>query len=421
MKIATIGFYYDFTRFFAGFHARITQSGSLTEVTNYATHASGYLFENARGMRRVFLPLAVRVPARGKSSIADAMQAWIGQYTEASGVSAKRARKISRQYAIYFLEAFKRNPPDVVIISGDTRMQSRAAAHACRELGIKHFYFEQGPFGTTIIDPKGVNCTASFANTFLSGPPTESVELDPRNCLATPNTKVAERKVVRALDYFVQPMFLLLGFHEIREEKEFFKQVSRQIWALRKQNATFTDTAERVSEPFVLVVGQVPSDANFSLNSPYSTSLQLIRDVEELFPNTNILFREHPLFIGSYGADFYAHFAANPRLKFSRGTRLDSEIESANNIVVVNSTAGMEVVLKHRKPLLCLGDAAYTHLNGVFNRDRINEYVGAVDYIDDAGHLANCAWFRSSFIPGHFRDKDLQQVTTEALRKIDED
>ena len=417
MKLATIGFYYDFTRFFASMHGRITPSGSITAVTNYATHASGYLFENAKGMRRVFLPVATR-SARVNSPFENERLDWIGQYLVISGMRPERARKISQRYIAYFLEEFEKNRPDVVIIAGDTRMQSRSASYACRKLGIRHLYFEQGPFGTTILDRDGVNCTASFAKKFDTTQPSRLVGLDGGNSFNMPKkARVAERKAVRALDYFVQPIFLALGFDEIREEKQFLKQVSRHILTLKKKG--MAETIESGPEPFVLVIGQVPTDANFSLNSPYSKPLQLVHDIEEMFPN-KIVFREHPLFIGSYGTEFYSHFSANPRLKFSRGQRLELEIEGAKHIVVVNSTVGIEDVLKHRKPILCFGDASYTHLNGVFCRDRLEEYFLADPQISDVDHLANCMWFQDSFIPGHFRDQDLWPITEKALRRIDE-
>ncbi len=414
MRLATIGFYYDFTRFFAALHGQTTPKGEVTEVRNYAAHLSGYLFENNHEMGRVFLPVATRTK-KADTSLTDHALDWIGIYLASSGMSPDRARNISRRYATYFLDEFQKHRPDVVIIVGDTRMQSRAAVHACQELGIQHYYFEQGPFGTTILDTDGVNCTASFAKTLSTSHP---VSL-PGACVPPPRARFVQRKAVRALDYIMQPFFLALGFSEIREEKKFWRQLSRHIWATRKaKSGAFTTYP--LLDSFVLVIGQVPTDANFSLHSPYSSFLQLIRDVEGLFPNSKVIFREHPLFIGSYGAEFYTHVATSPRVAFSRGTDLNAEIESAKHIVVVNSTAGMEVVLKHRKPLLCLGDASYSHLNGVFSRDRLEDYLVADTRISDADHAVNCGWFQSSFILGHFRDQDLRPVVSEILRMIDD-
>jgi len=419
VRLSTIGFYYDFTRFFSALNGQTTPTGKIVRVDNYATHLSGYLFENARGMHPVFLPAAVRAE-KINVSIPDETLDWIGQYLITSGVSNKIARKISHKYVAYFLEEFRKNRPNAVIISGDTRMQARAAAQACRELGIRQFFFEQGPFGTTILDTNGVNCTASFAKCFATSRMHDQIDLTSSDCFAPPKARFAERKVVRALDYFIQPVFLLLGFREIREEKKIARQIYRQFLMLKKHNSAIK-SPKKTHCPFVLVIGQVPSDANFSIHSSYTTSLQLIRDIEEMFPNMNILFREHPLFIGSYGADFYTHFSVNPRLELSRGRQLDAEIKAAKHIIVVNSTVGMEVVLKYRKPLLCLGDASYAHLNGVYSRERVDDYRATDGYIKDADHQANCLWFHGSFIPGHFRDRDLRPLATQILRKIDED
>ena len=419
MLLATIGFYYDFTRFFAALHGQTTPTGKAVKVCNYATHPSGYLFENARDMRHVFLPFSVRVRKADVLITEDALDA-IGQYLLISGVSQNRARDISRRYVAFFVKEFQKNRPDVVIISGDTRMQSRSVVYACRKLGIRYLFFEQGPFGTTILDPKGVNCTASFAKTFPTARRSRQVGDELGACYQPPRVKAGQRKAVRALDYLMQPLFQALRFQEIREEKQFLRQLYNQILKLRRENIAASGPKSAPNNPFVLVIGQVPTDANFSLNSPYTTSLQLIREVEEMFPNMDIIFREHPLFIGSYGRRFYAHFATNPRLDCSRGQSLDSEIESADHIVVVNSTAGMEVVLKHRKPLLCLGDASYAHLNGVFSRNELEDFRAA-DAIDDPDHLANCLWFQESFLPGHFRDQNLKPLVLEVLRRINED
>lgn len=415
MKLSTIGFYYDFTRLFAKLHGQTTPSGARVSVTNYATHASGYLFENAPGMTHVFLPLAARLTSEPVTQDEDTLD-WVGQYLVISGLAKNRARRTSAKYTGYFLEEFRKNRPDVIIISGDTRMQSRAAVLACRELGIAHYYFEQGPFGTTILDPAGVNCTASFAKTFDIARPV--VPQNAQTSAPAPHPKVAERKAVRTLDYLVQPLLLGLGCHEIREEKKFFKQVFQQLWKLTNGNKAAT-AAQRSTDPFVLVVGQVPTDANFSLNSPYAHPLDLVRDVQRMFPGEKILFREHPLFIGSYGDAFYQHFDAHEDLSFSRGTRLDVEIEEAKSIVVVNSTVGMEVVLKHQKPILCLGNASYGHLHGVFDRDHVSDFQATPRTIPAPDHAANWAWFHQSFVPGHFRDDNLSQLTANILERID--
>ncbi|MFK8034877.1 MAG: hypothetical protein AB8B94_12090 [Hyphomicrobiales bacterium] len=361
------------------------------------------------------MPVAAR-SGRSEAKLDAETLEWLSQYLVISGVPVRRATQISKKYAAYFLKTFEKNRPEVAIITGDTRLQSRAAALACRTLGIRHYYFEQGPFGTTIFDSEGVNCTASFAKTFDHVPSNDNSTIP----AITGQPKMRERKAVRALDFFVQPLVIALGFLEIREEKAFLKQVSRQLWLLRKSRKTLGPSQEP-SECSVLVIGQVPTDANFSLNSPYSAPIDVVRDVEEMFPSSPVLFREHPLYIKSYGADFYSHFERSPKLSFSRGTSLDVEIEAADHVVVVNSTAGMEVLLKHQKPVLVLGDASYLHLHGVHKRVDLAAFVNETPTITEEAHAANWAWFRNSFQQGHFRDLDLQPVIAEILKRLDED
>ncbi|MEQ9590694.1 MAG: hypothetical protein RJS97_22310 [Parvibaculaceae bacterium] len=421
MRLSTVGFYYDFTRLFAALHGSQTRSGRKICVTNYAAYTSAFFFESPKHMRRVFLPVAARLNRSEVSTPSPTNTEWIGEYLEASGVSRHHAVDIAMKYLRYFMTEFERTKPDAVVVSGDTRLQARAASEACRLLGIRHVYFEQGPFRTTTLDAQGVNCTASFAKNFSN---TRDFEGSSRTFLeVTSKTRerFQENRVARILDYALEPIFLALGWSEVREEKSFWWQASK---VLKKPFRTLLPSqppplCQPSTQEAILVIGQVPSDANFLLHSRYPSHLELMQEVEQLSGQYPITFREHPLFAGSYGKAFYDFIDSHKRISLSHESNLETEIQNVDLVVVVNSTVGMEVVLQHKKPVLCLGDASYSHLNGVYSRDQIRTFLNAKAEVTATQHDQNCAWFLSSFLEGHFRDKDLSGLVSNIGENLD--
>jgi len=418
MKVSTIGFYHDFTRLFGALHNKRTPSGCVLKVHNYACVFSGIFREKDVEIKTTFLPIAVRSINTTDPSISESVIDYVGSYLRTFGTSSNRSRHLASLYVGYFLNEFRKTQPDIVIISGDTRMQSRAAKIACEILDIKRLYFEQGPFGTTILDPIGVNCNAGFAKRFT---PANQV---PSDTSSISSTTVATRERVqlsmlpRLVDYMLQPIYRVLRWNELREEKSTTSHIMKRLKnrPIRPTGVVSTPTPTN----YVLVIGQVPSDANFSLHSRYKDVLEFTNDVSLLFGDANFIFREHPLFANSYGNDFYEEIAKDPRWTISRGANLDDQVENADYVVVVNSTVGIEVILKHGRSLLCLGESSYEHLHGVYNRDSIHEYMESSKHIDSRLNSENREWFVNSFIDGHFRDADLRNIISNVVRVIDE-
>ena len=148
-------FYDDFARFFIAVDDLNKTEESLFSCVNL----SGYLYTLFNRKRSYFATLkSLFYPSN--ASLTEIELDYLTQYH--NGLFKGRASQLYN----YYIHLIKKNKVKKVIISGDSRLSSRALKLACEHQGIKPFFFEQGPNGTTIIDKSGVNANCSFRQDF---------------------------------------------------------------------------------------------------------------------------------------------------------------------------------------------------------------------------------------------------------------
>lgn len=423
MKIlVSIGFYSDFTRLFVELADSLKRNDEFKIVKHYATHPSGYISSFSSNRIEVdFLPIKVRIKSIKRIDLSLDVLDWVGEYSVLTGTNKNTARNISAKYANYFYNEFSKIKPDIVIISGDSRLQSRAACYVAGKLGIKMFFFEQGPFNTTVFDKTGVNKNAAFVKFIPKISKLEYQKITSKfDEILQYSPKKEVRTQFRAMDFLLQRILLMLGFSEVREEKKLTSVIKRQIAKITKTHL-LSNKAKIIRTPAdILIIGQVPSDANMLLNSKWDNFLQIIKYVEKKFPGKNISFREHPLYEGEYGKSLYKYIHQSEQITLSKVKNLTQDIQRSDIIVVVNSTTGLELILEHGRKVYCLGDAIYGHLDGVYGIDEETSFTIASKYLPLAQKFRATHWFNTNFIQGHFRDRDLSMLCHNIEQKLHE-
>lgn len=408
-KILALTFYEDFSRFFYALKKHNEQN---LDIDLFSTHLSGYIYtENRSKLNRVFLPYAVRKFNQECSvAIDDDKLKWIAEYNVKFGLKKKRAFQLAHKHFQFFYTQLINQDYDCCIISGDSRMQSRALSLACDLLGVPKLFFEQAPFGSTLLDPKGVNCNASVRYRPEIKKRAEDVKIDF-------SKKKAWKPILRLriIDYIFSSISYGLLYPEIAEEKSISNIVNRKINKLKNKKPDSNYSRKQN----ILVIGQVPTDANMLIHSNLADHTDLLLASMSLKANS-IVFREHPLYKGCYEKTLYETIENNDRLQLSCNESLDSDIENADKIIVINSTVGMEAILKYRRNVLVYGQSIYDFLFGVYKPEQITNFISAPPCYEKSLLQHNSAWFNKHFIRGHFRDEDLTNLARVSGIKINE-
>ncbi|VUD56651.1 hypothetical protein TDB9533_02307 [Thalassocella blandensis] len=412
MNILFLGFYADFASFYTQVGKNLVDKGAYKNFIVASCNLSGFV----RSIRycSIFLPFSVRFNA-GKAislnetvlSVSEAQ--YIGEY---ASFSAWYSRKLVHLYFNYFIWLIREKKISTVVVGGDTRLQSRALLLAAKKLDVRYFCFEQGPFSTTTFDKNGANCNLSFVSEFPAEHHERSNIFDKR----------AKRKLsfLRYFDYLCSPLFSWL-IPELSEEKGILAVLKRSIVKrLRslKEKWTFDYKKSDFLECEVLVLGQVPQDANTLLFSNYGDSLGVLKAVLALANTNSVVFREHPLYIGAYGKEFYK-YCTDKRVVLSKKMTLEEDIDRAKFIVTINSQAGLEAILRKKRKVFLAGRASYSNINGAVELQNL-DLNSDCRSISDIEHKQNVIWFSKNFIEGHFRDVDRVVLINSITGRLNE-
>jgi capsular polysaccharide export protein len=310
--------------------------------------------------------------------------------------------KNSINYIYFFNYVIKNNQIKYVYLSGDTRLIIKCAEYAAIQNKCKIIYFEQGPFGTTILDHDGVNKNCSFRNSVFNE---DNSEISINN-----KDKISWNKYFRVFDYLLYNIFNYKQSHVYNDVASVFS------------SSRFLEK-NKLSENYLLLVLQVPNDANMILNSPnFSNHLDIVKWTFANLPkNTQLLVREHPNFINLYEKKLYQFVEKNERIIFDYNS-LNYSIKFASVVIVNNSTVGIEALLQNKK-LVVLGDCYYDKIETVFKLKNINDndilnraiksIVNKKVNISFINHL-----LKNELIGFHFRDKKYNMNNKVLVKKI---
>lgn len=433
MRVTCFGYYDDFARFFLGFRDAAESMRDDLEFFYFSLFPSGWLFALKR-KTIVGLPafgcwlkafLRVRAwlfPQSRSEEYRDVSLTRAIRYNvRISGIAKDGFRRrllcaYAQAWAEFLYDEFTVRRPDLLILSGDLRLSECVAVDVARALGItKVFFFEQGPFGTTMFDPEGVNAFSRIRR--LPREAEISTHYTSGCSVAIPWTSRSVRKkhprakVYRALDH------LLLGFLRI-----FFLCPPDLVeeWPMRyltrasRHGSKAFRTADD-SRPIVLVVLQVPHDVNMVFHSPLAAChSDIVRAVTQAAGSDfRVVVREHPLYAGRYEEELYEWLRGRPdQCVIDSTTPLKTAIENAAIVVVNNSTVGIEALALNR-PVVSLGDSYYDQLPGIHkvnSLDRLPSILRSALHSKDANCGLNEFMDRAlttSLYEGHYRDDDL--------------
>lgn len=420
MKILSIGYYDDFARFFLSIKSELKKKDKKIEFKYLSLYFSGYLYFLVRLQNVSFFSLQVwlnKIVYKNKymdiivnSNIYKGIV--LDSVIKYHLLLNKKDEIDLKLQAISYIDiienCLKDYCPDIVILSGDSRMSIEILDFKAKELGIKTYYFEQGPFDTTIFDEKGVNANSSLRDKDINND--ISIEELKANI-----SKFKERKrsikykrnpIYRGSDYIIQSLLskICLLPIDIKMEKE-IKIISEPYINLPK------NIYEEKKKIFLLIL-QVPYDVNMVYHSPfYNNHSEIVQDVYTNLPeNSQLLVREHPLFKGKYEKELFEFMYKN---NISLDTNdLYSSIDKADVVIVNNSTVGIEAISKF-KPVVVLGNSYYDNeeiciklkekndLKSLLN-NAVNFEVCELDII-----LFLNSFLNNYLIDGHFRDNKL--------------
>tara|TARA_B100000989_G_scaffold278780_1_gene240862 strand:+ start:3720 stop:4973 length:1254 start_codon:yes stop_codon:yes gene_type:complete len=401
-KIIFVGFYDDFARFYQGV-SRELDSDCYFVFQNI----SGYLYSLVRNFRKTYLffrlkNLFFQDTKSSRFPISDEDLIYILEYCQ---VDSRYRKFIVKQLYWYWYKKISRLGINTILIAGDSRPISRIFKLIGQKLNCKLFFFEQGPFNTTILDPKGVNANCSFR------------DLDKDSYVYSGKYSL-EKKVnykrnliYRFLDYLYD-FFFLSAFIPIFSENNI--QKAYRAFFTRQIIKKFKFIKYDYKKKFILLILQVPDDANMVLHSPhFSSSFEMVKSIHKALPNNfQLLIREHPLYKFGYEPDVYSFIQSHTNVFLDSNSPLKDQINKASLVIVNNSTVGFETLFS-KKRLMILGDSYYDKyrfsikLKSLKNIDKEIKDALSIE-IDKSEANSYIAWnFSKNFIKGHFRNSDI--------------
>lgn len=427
-----IGFYDDFARFFLALKKALKQQNPNVSFYYLSTFVSGFLYFFVRGhccswlcikawticvlKKKKYQQLLVQNPNIYKGiSIS-----YLYEYNAKLDSKNLEHYKLMALIYIDLAESFVNNHGIThLLTSGDSRIFCRAFIEVCKKhKNIKVLYFEQGAFGTTFMDTKGVNANSRFREICKNHSQSlktenENTEAQLFNFMKRKRPQKYKRyPFYRGIDYLLNFIFIKFQFgpKEIIEKRTSPKP-NTPVHATNTYNT-----------PPVVFATQVPEDANMILHSPnFSSHSEILKFLINTLDDSNpLVIREHPLYKGRYEPEFYDLINKNKHVYIDNKTPLNSILQNSKLVVVNNSTVGIEA-LSLKKPVLVTGESYYDQVPGVIdiqtfakqNSVEFNNFDTKSMY-----ELLNL-FFKDYLYTGHFRDDDLsftQEIAKDILQ-----
>jgi capsular polysaccharide export protein len=440
MKILALTYYGTFARYFSYLEKSILELNSKADFFNVSIYPSAHIYWKKANLHSVLLMNKIRkIEVNRINDIGDyykdvKIDNVINYHLnilkiERNSEAYYKLKMTAIKYIEYFESIFKQHNFDAFISSGDSRIYSEVPITIAKKYNVKVFYFEQGPYGTTIIDEKGVNANSSFRNIALKN-----------ICDRERVTHFINRKrphkfyknnykyyVYKMLDFaFLSPPIKSFFPIELIAEKSFVKLLSRNVKRIINVKSS-VNSQKKIPDKSILLILQVPYDVQMINNSPiFNNFYDMVKTLHMNVPTDyNLIVREHPLSIGNYEKRFYKYINEN-NILIINDIPLNEMINRSEVVVVNNSTTGLEVLTNY-KPLVILGDSYYDS-QGVAIKVNSSEEIKTK--IEEAivnkipQHKIDIFLYNLFFeylFEGHFQDKNLKsgsEIAKYILTKI---
>lgn len=405
-KILTMGYYADFSRFFKQIADETKKINKNIEFLHIDLFLSGYIYSVLNGQKSIYLPVQ-KSRSAGYSLKKDSnfFKKFITYHQRlVPSLNEEKLINQAEKYFTYINELLSNYQPDLIIISGDSRMPAEILHYLAKQKKIKIACFEQAPLGRTIIDLQGVNANSSFR--YLDRETIEGYPVENYHIIS--QSKWKKYKFFRLVDLILEKFLpFTVPIEQIRPVR---KKINYN------QYRFLLEDKSKVSESFsgarkLLLVLQVPDDVNMIYHSPwFSSHYKIVKEVANNLPiNTILIVREHPLFKRLYEQEMYDYIKDNPKVFFDNSSSLDIAINQSDMVVVNNSTVGLESIEKGKK-VVVLGNSYYdfSALCYKYGGGDLNDFLtNALNGIEPEELYREkylSYLFNHVFIRGHFRD-----------------
>jgi len=426
MKILSVGYYDDYARFFKFIKNDLQKNDNSIEFKYINIYMSGFLYWLVKEFEftnlisyaawfKVFL-----YKKKYKNKIKDNIYRDINldsiiKFDKILNNLDDGAIKLLKLQACAYIDIieniFTTFRPDLLILSDDSRLVIEIIDSVAKKNNVKTYYFEQGPFGTTILDKKGVNANASIRDIVLNNNYNDfEKKLKKINqfFIRAKDFKYKRNPFYRGIDYILKYIFLVPI-----DLKQYKIKTSNNIYEKLKQTKKLNSNIFNKDNNILLVL-QVPFDVNLIYHSPFFDShYDIVNSVYKALPNGyNLIIREHPLYKAKYEKSLYQLIEKNDNIYIDINSNLNKTIEKSSLVIVNNSTVGIESIAKFKNTVV-LGNSYYDKDEICFKlKDKskldklilraLTENVNKMLIVD---YLYKLCF--ESLIEGHFRDKNL--------------
>lgn len=388
MKILTYGYYDDFANFFLNLRDYHQKLYSNTEYSFLTPNLSGY---NTWSDANKFL-LNPSLFGTANFELSEL------EFTEITALYTLQAKehniKHIKKKCSLVNDILNTLEPDIIIISGDVRPNPKIISILAKKKGIPVLFFEQGPLKTTLISKSGVT-----ANHIPYLPLGQIKKKKPYSFI-----------MKKYNPYRIKRLWDLLQIFTTDPETEFnFLSILRR-YSKKSHSQSYVNIKKRR----ILFSLQVPNDINWIFHSNFHNISQLMKYLSMLLPNNiDVVFREHPMFQGSYDNELYTMITL--RDNFYLDGKATVEWGKYDAMITVNSLMTFEAI-SAAVPVGLLGKSCYANMaTDCSSYSKLSLFVSKVlaGECKAPSNEEQKHYIKNSFISGHFR-----AITTELLHQI---
>ncbi|WP_298555154.1 hypothetical protein [uncultured Algibacter sp.] len=425
MKVLCIGYYDKFSRFFIGIKHELNKDFPNLEFKIKSVFFSGFFYAFIRRTPSSFLSLKAWINVllnkkKYKYLLEEStiyktikLESLINYHLKLNSKISKTNLMLQAMSYIDILEhEFIDTKPDVVLLIGDSRLAIEVTKTLAKKNNSKIYYIEQGPFGTTVFDKKGVNANASIKD-FVINKNEKTIDTSQQTLITsfinrTKPEKYKRSGFYRACDYSLNLLFK----STIVFPPDLMYTDTFQFPKKYKKEASLLEKSKTYSQPVFFLILQVPLDVNMISHSTFKTHFDILKTIKEHLPiNTKLVVREHPVYKGKYEKKLY-DYAKLHAIDFDTNLNVDTMLKKAAVVIVNNSTVGLEAIARY-KPTVVLGDSYYANPRICItydNNDNLSKTLkDAIRFQPDknAIHLFLNALFFNHLVDGFITDKEL--------------
>lgn len=393
MKFVTVTFFYDFARYFNKIEDVLLEKDNDASFYNISIYPCAHNYWKKKKKHSV-LPWRLRKVDGHYSydSHRELIEDLIFFNAHSFQLYGKNRHKQLVLQCIDYLnkldKIFYENDFDCLISSGESRLIPKVAIYLAKKYNVKIIYFEQGPFGTTMFDPKGVNANISFKPAFseLTDIEREKVftfidnyKKETKHKIWSKRNQGFMHKFSRLLTLInmYQPKIIenLLPVDLSLGQNFLIGYIKPKLFRPGKKIIKGNTNGKvmpvlKIEKPYIALYLQVPVDAQLIEHSPhYRCFYKMLCDVLEAKPQgVNLLVREHPQYIGKYDKRIYELIENHPSIFMENNVSLNKLIENSKCSIVNNSAVGIESLLLGRN-VVCLGQSYYSNKGITFDYD----------------------------------------------------